>query len=232
MVCETRGRPGCATYARDDACRFNGTALKPPEITFAFELAGILAPGVPETHAVANLEPISDLLAGDDLVAMSIWDRYLAPISWNLVGDGMYQFSLHPNRVLRNPIVRLEDEECVTFFGDAYDAYARSLVGLFRRAYSAAEPTEYANEVFALANKLMTFRKYWDEHVIADAVTPPGLPFNRRHPIVGSFSAIPIDLVLPDNQGFLRVLSAANKESRAKFSQLRAIGRRFDPARD
>jgi transcriptional regulator with XRE-family HTH domain len=239
-----RAEIGASWYARLEAGRVPrpslatlravSTALRlsPPEITFAFELAGILTRNQPETQVIATLGPISELLAGDDLVSMSIWDRYLGPIGWNLVGDGMYQFSLHANRVLRNPIVRLEDPEVLGFFGDAYDAYARSLVGLFRRSYSAADVSPYGAEVFALASKLATFRKYWDELVVSDSVTAPGQLFVRHHPVVGTFSAIPIDLMLPAHQGFLRVLSAADEESRAKFLQLRALGRKFDPAID
>jgi transcriptional regulator with XRE-family HTH domain len=235
---------GASWYARLEAGRVphpslatmravsSALQLSPPEVTFAFELAGILTTNQPETQVVATLGPISELLRSDDLVSMSIWGRYLAPIGWNLVGDAMYQFSRHANRVLRNPIVRLEDPEVVQFFGDAYDDYARSVVGLFRRGYSAGDLTPYGAEVFELGSKLATFRKYWDEHVVTDSVTVPGQQFVRHHPVVGSFSAIPIDLMLPEQQGFLRVLSAADEESRAKFLQLRALGRKYDPAVD
>jgi hypothetical protein len=51
--------------------------------------------------------------------------RFLEPIGWNLIGDAMYQFSLHPDRLSRHPLMRLEDPEVVAFFGNAYEEYAR-----------------------------------------------------------------------------------------------------------
>jgi transcriptional regulator with XRE-family HTH domain len=206
--------------------------LSPIEVSFAFELAGILATDSAKDDPVDASGPISEMLSSLDLVAMSLWDRFLAPIGWNALGDAMYRFSSYANRVERNPVVRIDDEFTKGFFGDAYEAYARSIVGMFRRAYSTGELTPYAHEVFERGHESERFRRYWNEHVVADSATPPGERIVRHHPTVGTFSAVPIDLMLPKTKAFLRILSAADGDSREKFKVLAATGRVFDPQTD
>jgi transcriptional regulator with XRE-family HTH domain len=206
--------------------------LSPIEVSFAFELAGILSTDPADDGPLDARGPISEMLASDDLVAMSLWDRFLAPIGWNALGDAMYRFSSYASRIERNPIVRIDDAFVQDCLGDAYEAYARNIVGIFRRAYSTRELTPYAREVFERGNESERFRRYWSEHVVADSVTPDGVRIVRHHPAVGTFTAIPMDLMLPKQQAFLRILSAADAESREKFKRLQATGRIFDPQID
>jgi transcriptional regulator with XRE-family HTH domain len=201
--------------------------LNATETNFAFRLAGIYTADLSETAPLRGGTPISEMLSGTGMVAMSLWDKYWGPIAWNAIWDAMFQMSLYPDRVQRNAVVRLETDFAKTFFGADYEKWARSVVGMFRRAYSTGEPSPYAEQVYQLANKLETFRKYWDQHVVADAATPHGVIITRHHPEVGQFSAIPIDLALPEQQAFIRILSPADEEARAKFELLKTNGMDF-----
>jgi transcriptional regulator with XRE-family HTH domain len=208
--------------AVSQALRLNET-----ETAFAFELAGIYTSEAGGVSQPRGANPIAEMLSGTGLVSMSLWDRFWGTIAWNAIADAMFQLSQFQDRVQRNPLVRIETEFATTFFGADYESWARNIVGTFRRAYSTGELTPYAEQVFQLASKLETFRKYWDQHVVTDASTPHGIVITRHHPEVGTFSAVPIDLAVPEQQAFIRILSPANEDSRAKFEALKAIGQDF-----
>ncbi len=228
---------GASWYARLEAGRVPNPSLatmraiaralqlNAAEETFALQLAGILPQSEPKPDDIA-VRPLAALLDGGDLVSMSLWDRYLAPKAWNAVADAMYGLAHYPDPVQRNPIVHLEDPAVMRFFGDEFEPTARNLVGMFRRAYSTGEPTDYARQVYALGSKLATFQKFWGEHLVSDAVSPNGRIVVRHHAVVGKFSALPLDLLMPD-EARLRILSPADEESREKFERLRAMGTPF-----
>jgi transcriptional regulator with XRE-family HTH domain len=206
--------------------------LKPAEVLFALELSGLLPADLLEAQPLVRHDPVVEMICGTGMLSMSLWDKYLAPTGWNAIADAMFLFSECPDRLSRNPVLRLEDEVVLKFFGADYENVARSLVGMFRRAYSTGEPTPYAHAVYERASELAIFRKYWDEHVVADAATSHGQSITRYHPEVGTFSAIPIDLAVPEPHLLVRILSPADDASRAKFEKLKTLGRNYDEATD
>jgi transcriptional regulator with XRE-family HTH domain len=202
--------------------------LSSAETSFVYELAGLIAPNATDTGALAAAQPLIELLRGNGLVAgMTLWDRFMMPVAWNAISDGMYLFSTFDNAIDRHPLVRLDSEFALNFFGDDYEPWARNAVGIFRRSYSTGEPPAYAREVFERAETRPSFRRFWGEHLVADSVTPYGTTFVRHHPLVGTFSASAIDLAVPEQQGHLRIISPADADAREKLERLRERGIAF-----
>ncbi len=204
----------------------------PVEREFAFRLAGVIEPGVEPAAAPSTGNAIVEMLTGTGIVAMILYDRFLAPVGWNATADGMLGFSTYATIVERNPVVHLENPMIIHFFGADFESWSRDIVGVFRRAYSTEDRTPYAQAVLDLAMTSPTFRKHWDAHHVADESALVSETIVRHHPLAGSFNAVPVNLSVPDLRGILRILAPADDDARAKFEQMRALGRPFVPETD
>ena len=91
---------------------------------------------------------------------------------------------------------------------------------MFRRAFTGGEPTKHAQEVYEVGLSIPIFQKYWDQQVVAGAVTEGDTPFVRHHWLVGDYTARSTDLLMNGENAHLRIVSAADAESRAKFALL------------
>ena len=198
--------------------------LNDAEHRFVLGLAGLLPPITSGSPGAVALASLAALVHEPSLVALSIWDRFLTPTGWNNVADAMYGFSVRSTAIERHPVLRLEDPQTIAFFGAHHESYARNLVGMFRRAYVGGEPPAHARHVYAVAQSIALFRKYWDQHVVSDAVTDPNLPFERHHWIVGRFTATSTDLVINDEHTLLRILAPTDDTSREAFARLATLG--------
>ncbi len=198
--------------------------LNDAEQYFVLNLAGLLPRISNGAPASETLSPLVALIANREPVSLSLWDRFLSPLGWNDVADAMYGFSETNSELERHPIVRLSNEQTIAFFGPHFETYARNLVGMFRRAFTGGEPTAHAREVYAIALTIPVFQKYWDQQVVADAVTDSEAPFVRHHWLVGDYTAMSTELLTHDDGVLLRIVAAADDQSRAKFALLAARG--------
>ena len=198
--------------------------LNDAEQRFVLNLAGLLPRVSNGGLARGSLDPIVTLIANREPVSLSLWDRFLSPLAWNDVADAMYGLSSTNSELERHPIVRLSNEQTIAYFGEHFEDYARNLVGMFRRAFTGGEPTAHAREVYAVAMTIPIFQKYWDQQVVAGAVTNGEVVFVRHHWLVGDYRARSTDLLMNDDNVLLRIVAAADEASRAKFGLLAARG--------
>jgi transcriptional regulator with XRE-family HTH domain len=197
--------------------------LTAAETAYALDLAGLVL-HLPAENPERAFSPISALLLDAEPMAITLWDRFLFPIGWNAVAEAMHGFGDFPDPETRHPIAHLDDPNIIRFFGEAHEAYARNLVGMFRRVYASGIPPPAAKAVYENACDVPIFRKYWEQHVVAEALTDPHVPFTRHHWLVGTYCATSIDLRLTGGDGFLRIVAPADDASRLKFERLRTAG--------
>jgi transcriptional regulator with XRE-family HTH domain len=227
---------GASWYARLEAGRIDqptldtvlavcrALQLSAAETAYALNLAGLVLHLPAETPDNA-FRPISALLLDAEPMAITLWDRYLFPIGWNAIAEAMHGFGEFPDPAARHPIAHLENQKIIDFFGEAHELYARNLVGMFRRVYASGVAPAAATTVYENARDVPIFRKYWDQHVVAESVTDPHVPFVRHHWLVGTYEATSTDLRLTGGEGFLRIVASADDASRSKFDLLRTMGR-------
>jgi transcriptional regulator with XRE-family HTH domain len=232
---------GASWYARLEAGRVERPTLETmlaiaralrldiAETTYVLKLAG-LVPSGPDDDADVLLS-VTPLFHDGDPISFSLWDHFLLPIGWNAVANAMYGFSAYSDPVLRHPLTHLDDPKMLAFFGDFHEAYARNLVGMFRRVYDIGEPSAVAQAVFQRVRDIPIFKRYWDQHVVSDHTTDPSAAFTRNHWIVGTYVATSTDLLLGKERLLLRVVAPADEASRDKFERLRALGQSRSPAR-
>jgi transcriptional regulator with XRE-family HTH domain len=195
------------------------------ETDYLFELAGLSAPRAAQQRNGDISAAVLKLIAVTEDVGLAMWDAYLTPLVWNPIADAMFNFSPHETALERNSIVRMLDPYYVAYFGPDYQAMARQVVGMFRRAYTAA-PTPFAEQVYRRAKSYPDFERYWNEFVVADEPTPETGPHVRHHPAVGSFGIMITDLFMLRRQDkFLRVIAPADDEAATKFAVLKALGK-------
>lgn len=201
--------------------------LNDAERHFVLNLAGLLPRTPSRPPATSSLTPLLTLIANREPVSLSLWDRFLSPLAWNDVADAMYGFSDTGSELERHPIVRLSNDQVVAFFGENFEEYARNLVGMFRRAFTGGDPTAHAREVYAVALTIPIFQKYWNQQVVAGAVSDSEAPFVRHHWLVGDYTAMSTDLSTNDENVLLRIVAPTDDESRAKFALLAERGKSF-----
>jgi hypothetical protein len=170
-------------------------------------------------------EPLSELFLGPERVALSLWGAFLRPVSWNATADAMYRLSEQPGELERNPLVRLDDPRTAAFFGDAFDACARTIVSAFFDDF-AREQTSYALAVLDRAERSAHFRALWKECRNGSCdVEPVQQPAVRYHPQAGRLATREIALQIVGRRLSVLIESPADEESRAKFALLRSLGR-------
>ena len=92
---------------------------------------------------------------------------------------------------------------------------------MFRRAYLAAEPTPYARSLYERILAHPQLARLWEEQVVAEDVFEGSSgPFERHHPIAGTFSIFTSNLIVSRRQGtVLRIIAPADPASVERFAQ-------------
>ncbi len=198
--------------------------LTPAEMSFAFAVAGLVGPPACETLNADRSAVLDKLILTPDHVAICVLDAYLTPLRWNAVADAIYQFSCYDTPLARSLVTRLADPYFVGYYGAYYEDVTRQLVGMFRRAYTFHR-TSLASEIYDVSKDLAIFRRFWDEHTIADEAEPSHNRCPREHPIVGTVWIQGVDLSMPHSSDLVVwVVAPADEASFKKFERLRIIG--------
>jgi transcriptional regulator with XRE-family HTH domain len=195
------------------------------ETRFVFELGGFVeAQSHESSYELA--EEVLDYLVVDPLrVGTYIMDAYLTPLKWNVIANALWRFSAADTPSERNFIGRLADPYIVSLLGSSYELTVRELVGMFRRAHTCG-PTPFSHHILEIALRDQIFRRFWDEHVVAEQMWPASGPYPRRHPIVGILWINAMSLSLAPARGEIIVaLAPADVASAKKMDRLRAIGK-------
>jgi transcriptional regulator with XRE-family HTH domain len=199
--------------------------LTPIEIRFVFELAGFAEPAATKFSDEPAEEVLNCLVVDPLRVGMYVMDAYLTPLKWNAIANELWRFSAADTPIGRNFIHRLVDPYVVSLLGSAYELTVRQLVGMFRRAHMC-QPTAFSQHILEIALRAEVFRKFWDEHVIAEQMWPARGPFPRRHPVVGMLWINGLSLSLAPARGEIVVACApADDASARKMTRLRAIAK-------
>jgi len=207
------------------------------ESRFVFELAGFAEPRGDELGAeayqlaaeggVRDAAVLDCLITDPTRVGIYVLDAYLTPLKWNAVADALWQFSSAQSPIERNFIYRLTDPYVVSLAGSEYESLVRHFVGMFRRAH-ACLPTPFSQQILEIGMGARIFRRFWDEHVIAEQMWPASGPFPRRHPAVGLLWVSTLSLCLsPARDQVVALVVPADAASSKKFDRLRAIGRKL-----
>jgi transcriptional regulator with XRE-family HTH domain len=199
--------------------------LDAADTRYAFELAELPPPklDVPaDSAAIAALEAMMFDLQHN--VAF-VTDRYASPVCWNAAADTMFRFSHRGDAFDRNLIVAgLTDPYFQTFFGDDWEAVSRRTVGMFRRAYTTADPPPLAQRVCEFGLTDPWFQRFWNEHSVSEEFAPPG-PFVRTVPGIGELRFDALDLTpLRGPEYIIRILAPHDDATRAKIPNLVAAG--------
>lgn len=198
------------------------------ETDYAFALAAVAMPVAIVRPADNRVPPmVEKLIESLPAVGAVLWDRYVTAVRWNAIADAMFDFARFPDPMDRNAIVRLHrDEFRAEYYGEDHEDLLQNLVGMFRRAYLAEEPTPFARRVYELASEYQLFQKLWKQQVVAEEFfQSSSTPLLRHHPTVGSFSILGANLqVVGRNDFFLRVIGPADEASAEKFKALARLG--------
>ncbi len=202
--------------------------LSRSETEYVFALAKVAMP-LPIAYPADDRVPpmIDQLIQGLHNVGAILWDRYVTAVRWNPIADAMFDFARYPDPMDRNAIVRLHrDDSRSKYFGDDYEDLLRNLVGMFRRAYLAEEPTAFARKVYDIASGYQLFQKLWKQQVVAEEFFhSSSSPMTRHHPVVGSYAILGANLhIVGRNDFFLRVIGPADDASAEKFERLATLG--------
>jgi transcriptional regulator with XRE-family HTH domain len=216
-------RPSAATLsAVGQALR-----LSDAEREYMFALAEIAIPQTTRIQGSGIPEALEQLVPSVRGLGVVIWDHYVTPLRWNAIGDAMFGCSAFDDPLERNHIVQMNDRERWTqFFGDEYPAVIRTVVGMFRKAYVTGEPTDHARRVYEIARHYPEFAKHWDDlTIVSDPFDLHAGPFERRHPIAGSFCMMTTDVRVAGRDDLvMRFLAPADADSAAAFLRLAALG--------
>src|SRR5208283_4350233 len=110
------------------------------------------------------------------------------------------------------------------FFGDDFEDVSRRVVGLFRRAYTTADPPRLARRVYEFAIRHPFFEGMWNELTVAEDHAAPG-PFVRFVPEVGALALDASDFVpLHGRNLIFRLIAPHDEATRAKFLKIVKLG--------
>ncbi|HME82870.1 MAG TPA: helix-turn-helix domain-containing protein [Candidatus Eremiobacteraceae bacterium] len=201
--------------------------LNPVEIEYLFVLAELSMPQLQGFSQTSIPEVIEQLVPGLQNLAAFLWGRYLIPLRWNAIADALFGFSKYPDPYERNTIVRLV---CLAhnreLFGEHFEELQRSLVGMFRLAYLADEPTPYGRRIYEIASEYPRFKELWEEHVIANDYFAEAGPHQRSHDAVGPLAITTTNFYIARHHGMvLRIVAPADQATAEKFAQLQAFGK-------
>lgn len=197
------------------------------ETEYVFELAGF---GIPKFHEPIDAivpEVLEQLIPAIQTHGAIFFDRYLTMLRWNSIADGIFGIAGKSRPRERNTVYRLINEpRHSTTFGDDFERLAGGVIAMFRRAYSAGEPTPFAKSLHKeiLANPRLA--ELWENYVVADNVFEgESGPFERHHPTLGAFSVLTSNLIVSRQQGtILRIIAPADARSVKVFKRLAALG--------
>jgi transcriptional regulator with XRE-family HTH domain len=198
------------------------------ETEYAFELAGF---GVPKFHQSLEgsiPETIEQLVPVIPNVGAIFFDRYLTALRWNAIGDAMFGLTMRGDPADRNTVrAMIADPRMPEVFGSDFERLAGGLIAMFRRAYLAAEPTPFARKLHEEIVAHPRLSKFWEERMVADNVfDDSGGPFQRHHPVLGSFSILTTNMIVSRQQGtILRVMVPADEASKKQFERLATLGK-------
>lgn len=219
----TAGVPSRATiYAIVQAL-----GLDQADAGYIFELAGLALPSSARPPDIALSSSFDHVVLNLNGAATIVFDWYATPYGWNAVADGVFHWSRRENAFERNLIVSgLTDPHYRNLCGsDAeYEKVAAGVIGMFRRKYTASEPTLLARRIFEFGMTNSLFRSIWNASHVAETFTVPGLVV-RHVPEFGELRFDVTDLVPVGRQDtFLRVLVPVDPETRAALPRLEAQG--------
>ena len=202
--------------------------LNQVETKYLFALADVPLPRFEQPHRSGVPEALEQLVSNTQHVGLVLWDRYMTALRWNSISDAMFDYSSCPDPIDRNSIVRLNrDEYRFPYYGVDYEQLMRSLVGIFRRAYTIDEPTPFARRVYDIANEYPLFRRFWNDRLVSEALFDAELgPFERHHPVVGPYSVV-VSNVKPLRRDdlILRIMAPADDAAVEKFARLAELGK-------
>jgi transcriptional regulator with XRE-family HTH domain len=199
---------------------------------YIFELAGLALPSSARLPDVALSPSFDHFVLNLSGLATIVFDWYATPYGWNAVADGMFHWSRRDDPFERNLIVSgLTDPHYRNLCGsDAeYEKVAAGVIGMFRRKYTASEPTLLARRIFEFGMTDALFRSIWNASNVAETFTAPG-PVVRYVPEFGALRFDVTDLVPVGRQDtFLRVMVPSDPQTRAALPSLEVQGipRRF-----
>jgi transcriptional regulator with XRE-family HTH domain len=203
----------------------NSLRLNAVETEYVFELAGL---GIPRFHEREATVPaaLEQLIPKIDHVGALFFDRYLTALRWNAIADAIFGISaIAPDE--RNTLTALiNNPRMPATFGADFERLAAGTVATFRRAYLAAEPSAFARHLYEQIQTHPRLAKLWERQGVADDVFEGSSgPFQRHHPIVGTFSIFTSNLIVSRQQGtMLRIIAAADSASAEKFVRLAELG--------
>jgi transcriptional regulator with XRE-family HTH domain len=201
--------------------------LNPTEIEYMFVLANVPLPHIDQPQQSGVPEAVEQLVEHTARVGLVLWDHYMTPLRWNATADAMFDFASCSDPFDRNSLVRVSrDAYRFPYEEEDYEALVRSLVGMFRRAYTTGEPTALARRVYEAARESPIFQKYWHDHLVAEAMfdAQPG-PFERHHPIAGTYRVTVANMKLLRREDvFLRIMAPVDDTDVETFARLAALG--------
>ena len=208
-------------------CIARALRLNQTETEYMFALAHVPLPHIDQPRQDGMPEALEQLIEHTNRVGLVLWDQYLTPLRWNAIADGILDIASCSDPFERNALERMSrDRLRATFEEEDYEALVRSLVGMFRRAYTTLEPTVLARRVYETVCESPQFRKYWDEHLVAEALFDAQLgPFERLHPIAGNYSVTYANMKLLRREDvFLRIIAPVDAADVETFARLDALG--------
>jgi transcriptional regulator with XRE-family HTH domain len=197
------------------------------ETEYVFELAGF---GIPQFHESIDAivpQALEQFIPTIETHGAIFFDRYLTMLRWNSIADAMFGIAEKSKPGERNTLYRLiNDPRLLTTFGDDFERLAGGVIAVFRRAYAAGEPTPFAKSLHTaiLANPRLA--ELWENYVVADNVFEGEMgPFERHHPVLGSFTIVTSNLIVSRQQGtILRIIAPADAPSAETFKRLASLG--------
>jgi MmyB-like transcription regulator ligand binding domain len=199
--------------------------LSPAETEYLFQLAGS------ETKMSLD-QPGADIPSLFDVLLPSIrgigavlGNSYLTPFRWNAIAEAMFHYSRYATPIDRNSLVRLIEYQYVAeFVGADHENLARNAVGMLRLAFGSGEPEPLAQEIYDRLRNAPLFKRLWQEHTVAAEISS-SKAFVRHHDEVGTYSAYPLDLLIPGRKDLrLRLIFPADNASAEKFARLEVLG--------
>ncbi len=201
--------------------------LNPTETEYLFALADVAMPRIDRPAQSGVPAALEQLVQCTTRVGLILWDYYMTPLRWNATADAMFDFTSCSDPLERNSLVRMSrDTLHPPYESGDYEPLVRSLVGMFRRAYTTVEPTAFARRIYEVASESPLFQKYWDEHLVAEAMFDAQLgPFERNHAIAGTYHVTVANMKLPRRDDvFLRIIAPADAADAETFARLAALG--------
>ncbi|MGC2130423.1 MAG: helix-turn-helix domain-containing protein [Candidatus Aquilonibacter sp.] len=199
--------------------------LSSAEFEYMLDLAGPRHSLPRDTEAPTAIpDPVPALLSNLHGIALTVGDKILTPLRWNVIGDAIYGHSRYEDPVERNALVRtLFDPDFIAFLGSEREELLLRAVGMFRLNYTSKRPSPFAEAVYERVKNDPLFLRAWDRRVVAGELSSEGAMI-RNHALVGRLLVYAIDMSTPMRADLIfRTLVPADKATAAKFAELEEI---------